>query len=82
MAQLTIFETNMQLRQPYVQYRNKPLQLTTFGGISFKMEISDKCRVCHMEKETIHHVIMEPYEGDYSPSDNWYDGYVLQSFQN
>ena len=31
---------NMQLRQAYVQYRNKPSQQTTFGGISSRWRLA------------------------------------------
>ena len=35
-----------------------------------------------LDKLRVYQVIMKPYEGDYSPIDNWCDGDILQSFQN
>ena len=35
-----------------------------------------------LDKLRVYQVIMKPYEGDYSPIDNWCNGDILQSFQN
>ena len=40
-----------------MQYKNKPSRPTTSRKHIFKADISDLCRVCRSEKETIHHII-------------------------